>query len=685
MPQGANTPEILAPAGNMEMLRAAVYAGADAVYLGLLQFNARRTAGNFSAAALCEAAAFCRARDVRVYVTLNTVLYPGELPAVAQSIREAAAAGADALIVQDLAAAALARRIAPELALHASTQMSVHSAAGVRQLQALGFSRAILARELSLEEIGAIAAHSEIELECFVHGALCMSISGQCYMSAFLGGRSGNRGACAGPCRLPFSAGAPGACHLSLKDHSHIAQLPQLAAAGVASAKIEGRLRSPEYVAAAVSACRAAREGRPYDAELLQNVFSRSGFTNGYITGRRDGAMFGVRTEADAAAAKDAAPKLRELFRREFPGVPVKLSLTLTPAGACLTAADAAGHTVTAQGQTPPQPAEKDPREAYRRALEKTGGTPFYAAESAVSGEGYVPLGEVNALRRRALEELLALREGPAPHPVKEAGWRAPAPRLPAVKVFSARFAAAGQIPAPLPEGLARILLPLEQWEQVPPNLRPKTWLELPRAAFGPQEEQARRMVTAAQEAGFAGFVAQNLAHFPLLQGLPVLGGFGLNVTNPLAAQQYRALGALALTASPEAAEKDLPALCGAGTTLLLAYGHMPLMLTRACPLHNVHGCAGCKGEGELLDRKGMRFPVRCTGPAGVRTVYNPVPLYLADRADKLAADEFLLYFTIESPEEAAGVLTAALAGRPFDGAFTRGLVFKQREDAGCS
>lgn len=685
MPLGAGRPEILAPAGNGEMLRAAVYAGADAVYLGLLQFNARRTAGNFSAAALCEAAAFCRARDVKTYVTLNTVLYPSELAAAAQSIRDAAAAGVDALIVQDLAAASLAKRIAPGLALHASTQMSVHSAAGVRQLARLGFSRAILARELSLEEIAAIAADSGLELECFVHGALCMSVSGQCYMSAFLGGRSGNRGACAGPCRLPFSAGAPGQCHLSLKDHSHIAQLPALARAGVASAKIEGRLRSPEYVAAAVSACRAARAGEPYDAQLLQDVFSRSGFTDGYLSGKRDGAMFGVRTEADAAAARAAAPKLRELFRREYPGVPVALSLDVDPAGARLTAADRAGHTVTVQGQTAPQPAEKDPQEAYRRALEKTGGTPFYPAAVALQGAGYVPLGEVNALRRQALETLLAQREAPAPLGVRAAAIPAPVTRCPQEKAFSARFAGVEQLPQTALARLARVLLPLEQWEQVPQALREKTWLELPRAEFGAEEDAVRCRIAAARGQGFAGFVAQNLAHFALLQGLPVLGGFGLNVTNHLAAQEYRALGAAALTASPETAQGDLPALCGAGETLLLAYGHMPLMLTRACPLHNVRSCRDCTRQGRLLDRKGMEFPLRCTGPAGVRTVYNPVPLYLADRADKLCADELLLYFTIEDREAAADILRQALAGRPFDGAFTRGLVFKQREDAACS
>ena len=308
--------EILAPAGNREMLGAAVFSGADAVYLGLTGFNARRTAGNFTPEELREAVSFCHARGVRVHVTLNTLVYARELEGLADAVRAVAEAGADAVIADDLATAQLIKQIAPTLHLHGSTQMSVHTPNGAKELAALGYDRVILARELSLEEIRAICAASPIECEVFIHGALCMSVSGQCMMSAFLGGRSGNRGACAGPCRLPFDAsaglapGKPGkACHLSLKDMDHIPHLRELMDAGVASVKIEGRLRTPEYAAACVAACRAVREGQPYDEALLRDIFSRSGFTDGYLTGRNDGTMFGVRTEADAAATRAATPQ----------------------------------------------------------------------------------------------------------------------------------------------------------------------------------------------------------------------------------------------------------------------------------------------------------------------------------------------------------------------------------------
>ena len=419
--------EILAPAGDREMLGAAVFSGADAVYLGLSGFNARRTAGNFTPDELCEAVAFCHARGVRVHLALNTLVYAQELAGLADAVRAVAQAGADAVIADDLATAQLVKQIAPTLALHASTQMTVHTPAGAQEMAALGYDRVILARELSLEEIRAVCAASPIECEVFVHGALCMSVSGQCMMSAFLGGRSGNRGACAGPCRLPFDAtpglrpGQPGkACHLSLKDMDHIPHLRALMDAGVASVKIEGRLRTPEYAAAVVTACRAARDGLPYDEALVRDIFSRSGFTDGYLTGQNDGAMFGVRTEADAAATRAATPKARELFRRELCRIPVQFEAAFTADGVQLTAADPEGHEAAARSSEAPQPAQKDPVPGIERALGKTGGTPFLCAGVTVRGTpGFLPGSVWNELRRQTLDALLQQRAAPAPHAVQ--------------------------------------------------------------------------------------------------------------------------------------------------------------------------------------------------------------------------------------------------------------------------
>ena len=368
------------------MLKAAVFAGASSVYLGLTGFNARRTAGNFTPQALAQAVAFCHARDVKVNVTLNTLCYDGELEGLRAAVAAIAASGADAVIVQDLAAAELVRASAPGLALHGSTQMSVMNLAGARQLAEMGFSRVILARELTAQEIKRITAGCGIETEIFVHGALCMSVSGQCLMSAFYGGRSGNRGGCAGPCRLPYRLDGQEGHFLSLKDLSLIDRLPEVREMGVRCAKIEGRLRTPEYVAAAVSAARAALEGRAYDRALLEKAFSRAGFTSGfYDNAYLSEKMFGRRDEAQAADTKAALPRLRELYRRERPSVPVSLSLTLEDEGAKLAAADRDGNRAVAYSETVPEPAQRPEqalREGYEKALDKTGGTPFFCREN---------------------------------------------------------------------------------------------------------------------------------------------------------------------------------------------------------------------------------------------------------------------------------------------------------------
>lgn len=674
---GNRSIELLAPAGDGAALRAAVFSGAHAVYLGLKQFSARRSAGNFTPAELAEAVPFCHARGVKVYVAVNTTLYPEELEGAAQAVRAAAEAGADALIVQDLAVAALAKQMAPGLLLHGSTQMSVHSLAGARQLAEMGFCRVVLARELSLAEIEHITRNAPLETEVFVHGALCMSVSGQCYMSAFLGGRSGNRGGCAGPCRLPFAADGSGAAHLSLKDLSAVGSLPALAAAGVASAKIEGRLRGPEYVAAAVHACAESLAGRPYDEKTLQNVFSRSGFTNGYIEGRISGEMFGVRTAEDAAASRAALPGLRELYRRERARVPVRWQLVCEAEGVKLTVKDEAGSSAIVYGAEPPQPAEKDPLPGIEKALGKTGGTPFYTAGLAVTGTpGYLPGAMWNELRRAALEKLLQKRQTPAPLPCA-------APRLPLPQRHAcqkalplwASFEQWEQVPLKQTDRLAGLILPVGQAAKVPAALRAKTVLELPRAMFGPVEAAVSNSIAATKTLGFKGYLVQNLAQLALAKGLPLYGGFGLNIANPLAAREYAELGLKAMTLLPELPLTAMAQIAPGVPTWALVYGHMPLMLTRACPLQNVTDCAHCQKQGVLTDRKNRRFPVRCAG--GVRQIYNPVPLYMGERLSELPVDAGLALFTLESQAQAAGVLEALQSGAPFMGEFTRGLYYK--------
>ena len=682
--------EILAPVGSEEMLRAAVFSGADAVYLGFSGFNARTGAGNFDADSLKEAVRFCHARGVAVHVALNTTVYGTELPALEQAIRAVAASGADAVICQDLAVATLIGKIAPQLPRHGSTQMSVHTLQGALELKELGFTRVVLSRELSLPEVEHITKHCGIETECFIHGALCMSVSGQCYMSAFLGGRSGNRGSCAGPCRLPFEAnalpeGKPGRLHhLSLKDNSAIDKLDKLQTLGVASAKIEGRLRTPEYVAAAVSACLAGREGRAYDRDLLKNAFSRSGFTSGYLDGKIDGTMFGVRSEADAELTKKTLPVLRELYRRERSRVPVQMKLEIEEGGEKLTVTDADGNKAFAYGDAEPQPARTDPTESLHRSLAKTGGTPFAAEKITVEMDGgpwFIPGSAVNELRREALEALLKKREVLRPWPTTEEHAAAlPQRTLPPRRTLRARFERWDQVPERALDGAEYLILPIAQADRVPREWRAKTILELPRVMFGALEQDTARRIAATQDAGFAGYEASNIAHLRLCRGLPMTGGFGLNITNNVAAQFYAEQGLSGLLILPEVKDSDIASIAPARDgkpvpTGVMIYGHMPLMVTRACPLQNIHDCAHCDKTGVLTDRKAKKFPVRCG--LGVRTIYNPVPIYMGDKPGALAVDYGVAYFTLESREEAAKVLEMIRTHAPFEGEFTRGLYFK--------
>lgn len=706
--------EILAPVGSPQTLEAAVWAGADSVYLGLQGFNARRGAGNFTPEELAQAVRLCHANGVGVHVTLNTLVHAGELHGVQRALEAICAAGADAVLVQDWAVAKLVKQCAPGLKLHASTQLAVCDSAGALAAAAHGFDRVVLARELSGAEIARITAECGIETEAFIHGAQCMSVSGQCYMSAFLGGRSGNRGGCAQPCRLPcaaFTGATPpaktaqttGCNHLSLKDMSALKHLPELEQMGVASVKIEGRLRGPEYVAAVVHAARLARDGQPYDEEELRSIFSRSGFTDGYFTGKRSRSMFGMRTAEDAAATRAAAPRIREYYRRPLPRVEVDMALTLEAEGAKLTVTDgvhrAAAYTDTAAGDTP---GENYPA-ALKKSLCKTGGTPFAAAEERITLAGerqfFLPLSQINELRRAALDSLYEKRA--AVRQVRFHPWEippeltAPVPREPAKnpdagwrdeygrRMLVGRFETPRQVPHGLDALFHRMVFPLRCAAEIPPEWRGKTVLEIPRGNFG-SSDKLRAAVDAARAAGFARFEANNIGHLQLLGALGGGGagerpelwtGWSMNLLNPLALRELAALGVAVQTVSCEAQLAELPLFKAEGVrTNLIAYGRLPVMMTRACPLHNVTSCEKCGKRGRLLDRKGEQLPVVCRG--SVREIFNPIPLWLGDRQDEADCDLLTLYFTWETPERVRAVTEMFRAGAPFDGRFTRGLYY---------
>ena len=359
-------PEILAPAGSFDSLIAAVQCGADAVYLGGKGMNARRSAGNFDAEELRRAVEYCHLRDVKVYQTINIVMFQHETDEAIDTIRQAAEAGVDAVLTQDLAIARMVRECAPSLPIHASTQMSIHNIEGVRLCEELGFSRAVLARELTAGEIAAICAATPLEIEVFVHGALCMSVSGQCYLSSMIGGRSGNRGLCAQPCRLPFSADGGGEYALSLKDLSLADRIGELTRMGVASLKIEGRMKRPEYVPPPSPPCAGPERGNRWTLRRCAASSPGAASQRGTSTGKIDREMFGRRQKEDVTSAAGVLGELEKLYAKENPLVPVTMEFTAGAGEAvALTVRDRDGHAVTVTGEAPLL-AEKKPTDADR-------------------------------------------------------------------------------------------------------------------------------------------------------------------------------------------------------------------------------------------------------------------------------------------------------------------------------
>lgn len=678
-------PELMAPAGGWEQMTAAVRAGADAVYLGTGGFNARRTAENFGGGALERAVAYCHGRGVRVYVTLNTLVTDPEIPVLVREMEQIAAAGADAVILQDMAAARLLRRFCPKMPLHASTQMSIHNAAGARELARLGFSRVVIARELTESELRMVA-DSGLEVEAFVHGALCMSVSGQCYLSSMLGGRSGNRGLCAQPCRLDFTAQGRHNV-LSLKDLSLVQQIERLVRCGVTALKIEGRLKRPEYVAAAVTACRRALDGESPDMQRLRAVFSRSGFTDGYFFGRRDLSMFGVRTKEDVAASARELGRWQAAYREETPRVPVDMGLRLRPGEAAFLRVSDGIRTVSVSGP-PPEIARgrATDRELALRGLSKTGGTPFFLREAQIDLEGkpILPVSAINAMRKQALEQLLALREAPTARPFNaDADFLRMPPSCPAEKTeLWLRFEGARQMPPEAAQAADRLILPVEELPGAARGTDPeKIVAELPLMVYPGDEDAFVKKLSALRAQGFAHASAGNLGTIRLAReaGFQVHGDYALNILNAQALAEYREIGLCSAVLSFEIGMKQ--AVQVAGRVLLpvglLVYGYLPLMLLRNCPARGAKGCPE-KGSCRISDRKKMDFALTCREKKYAR-LHNPVPLYLGDRREKLRGfSHQVLYFTTESPTRCARVLQLWQEGAPLDIPRTGGLYFRE-------
>ncbi len=692
--------EILAPAGSQEALEAAVRSGATAVYLGGNAFSARASAHNFDNPALKTAVEYCHARGVTVHLAVNTILMQEELEPVLRFVQYACSLPVDAVIIQDLGLLFLLRLCAPDLPLHASTQMSIHSPAGAKLMAQSGMERIVLSRELSLPEIQEIAAATPVQLEHFVHGALCMSVSGQCYFSSMLGSRSGNRGSCAQPCRLPFGSQGGTGYDLSLKDLTMIHRIEELSRAGVTSCKIEGRMKRPEYVAAASTACRIAADGEEIPPELSDNlnaVFSRSGFTTGYPDGALGRDMFGTRRKEDViGATNEVFAKLKGLYKDERQTVPVHMRLEISEhQPICLTVWDEENHTVSAEGPIPELARNRAiDEERCREQLQKTGGTPFFVSSFAshIAPGLSTPISALNQLRRQVLDDLLHQREQHPPIPFTLC--KIPASNDHQAKqpmALRARFAKVEQADnIPQEAGCCELLyVPLHTKAKVLEALLDRGFplaLEMPRGMFG-TEQTVRQQLENAVKLGISQVWAGNLGSVAVAKELELTihGGFSLNVTNTAAVQWLDQMGVTDTELSLELTLTQAKAIGGRLPRGIVCYGRLPLMLCRNCPAANAPGgCRNCSARGGsreplLTDRKGIEFPIQCAG--GCSEVLNSVPLSLSDRRKDIKNLDFGVFrFTVENPVEIVEIFQRFHAGEKLISPYTRGLFYRGLE-----
>lgn len=687
--------ELLAPAGSMEALRAAVCNGADAVYLGADTFNARINARNFSAADLQEAVVYCHVRGVKVHLTLNTLVLDREMPRAAELIRLAASCGVDAFIVQDLGVVSLCRQLAPDVPIHASTQMSIHSLEGVMEAAALGCSRVVLARELPAEEIAHICKKSPVEIEVFVHGALCMCYSGQCYLSSVIGRRSGNRGQCAQPCRLPYGYGRFESTRypLSLKDNCLAGELDELRRMGVASIKIEGRMKRPEYVAIVTRAYRTVLNGgklMPSDLQELETAFSRQGFTDGYFRGQTGSDMFGRRQEGEDTA--DLFASARATYEQ---GEPQRIGVrfyAMIRRGepAQLAVEDPDGNLCRARGPVPEQAVYRSltPQDLEQQ-LKKTGGTPYLctAVRSSLDPDLMLPASAINAMRRDVIAELTAKRGRAAPAHLN--AYDEP-PRYDGIAgepQLTIAVRTAGQITSRMlsmkPTVLYVPLSELAEHPDLPQRVSVETQLAaiLPRVIWSGELVPIARQLRTVYEMGVRQVLAGNLGqlHIARAAGFAVRGDFGLNIVNSRAMRYLREQGLDSQLLSFELTLPQIRDISKAVPAELLIYGRLPLMLMENCVMKNRTGICACQtGTVRLVDRVGEEFPI-VKDPGTCRNVLlNGKKLYLLDKKDALRGMglwALRLQFTTENPGEIDKVLMDYQGRAVFDaGSYTRGL-----------
>ena len=689
--------ELLSPAGSPEAVIAAVQNGADAVYLGMGDFNARRGAKNFTNEEFEKAVTYCRVRGCKVYVTLNTLVNDREMGAAVDAARLASECGADGIIIQDLGLISAMRRALPDIPLHASTQMSIHNLAGVQAAAEMGLTRAVLARELSLEEIAYITKNAPIETEIFVHGALCFCHSGQSYISSLIGRRSGNRGMCAQPCRMQYSLGGRMDDYpMSLKDNCLVDRLREIEEAGVACIKIEGRMKRPEYTAIVTGiyskALREHRQPTPEEMTMLTKAFSRQGFTQGYFNGDRKD-MFGVRGEPEEGTEKIFTVARRAYADGELRRVPVHF-YTVAEKGERIKAIafDDDGHKAVTYGPVPEKAKRQGLTDGYLvEQMFKTGGTPYNCVENKAKTDPglYLAAAEINELRRKLISELSAQRSAPPTR--RSLDLPAPPKNVPTVAdpklIIQVRTAeqltkeladlrpAYIYVPAMIMAAEPKLVLPFVEKGSVPVAV-------LPRIVNDAQMKEVYATLQKLFDYGVNEALVGNLGQVVMARraGMKLRGDFGLNAFNSYTLEMLNEMGFLSATASFELRIAQIKDMAKPLDTELIIYGRLPLMVSDQCIIKESAGRCACQTPAQMADRMGSVFPV--VKEYGCRNVvYNAHKLYLADKKEDLYSAGLWglrMMFTTESARECVEVAKGHMGLSDYKpNVLTRGLYYR--------
>jgi len=664
--------ELLAPAGSMEALKHAVLSGADAIYLGGSLFNARASAVNFNDDQLKTAVDYCHLRKVKVYVTVNILISDREFDQLDTFIRKINEIGVDAVIVQDIGVAMYIKKIAPDLRLHASTQMTVYDVEGAKFLKNLGFERVVLARELSSEKIREISQNAGIETEIFIHGAMCLCYSGQCLMSGIIGGRSGNRGKCAQPCRLQYRVENKKGFLLSLKDMCLIKHLKEIESYGVTSLKIEGRMKGPEYVGTVVSIYRKYLNNEAdvskEDYGRLEKVFYRGGFSDGYFMNKKGSDMFCHTKPDNPYLRQEASYTLSENYKKTniymyFNGQ-VGESIKLT-------AVDEYGNTAEYVSQNVLELAKNSSAtpDKIKENLSKLGDTVFNAEniEINIDENVFIPSSEINKARRDVTAKLEELIINSYKRTDKNIKYNNNSSSITKDEFeLSVYISDKKQLEAIRKTDCKRIYVPIELGDfkdgevivlpRITPDSLEKTLKEIPNNEV----------------------LVRNIGQLNIAKrcNKKIQLDFTMNVFNKYSCEFYKNMNIDTITVSTELTLKQIKPLSDVVKCEAIIYGKLPMMITENCMIKT---SVGCKHGGYIYDRTNEGFLIKCL-PECRNEIYNSKPIIMSDKLDDIKYADIKygrLNFVDEDAEECVEIYNAYKNGKSINYEFTRGKFYK--------